>query len=504
MASKAIEKILIGVSVSLVVAGVSLSHPKISTGLMLSGVVSGSIFLFISPKPWENYHRRKQRLRQLRAKFNVVRFEKSNALKQLQSCSEKVQFTQSLNDLNQEIEQLTQRQQLEIENFNHQRKSLTLEVNDLRNLADEIANTTEREARIEAQKIKSAAAVEAQKIIDATKNSLNNTVLEPEKAAHLEVLQQIQFEKQAALSELERVQNLQEKTRAAIERMKESAQKEHLALKEKIKKQAQQQFLNEMERMQSVLQELENQINLLTTENQMLRNDLDAMDEPILPEGWNGHEIHARGIIEFYKEIGIKLDYKLSFKEGDRVVVRVLPREEKIGEQQLRKFSDRLQRKFGLSELPKIVTTAGTVQFDIRLLELQNPVIEVYQPLMVQEVRASSVPQLPEFVHPEMPTAEARSHLERMQQREFRPPKNRFSPFEKLSESEREWVLWLYNFCEIKDQNTIIFTVWQNTRGRGVTQGVGQAYMSAREKLHKIFDEAGIPRRKANNASYDI
>jgi hypothetical protein len=307
----------------------------------------------------------------------------------------------------------------------------------------------------------------------------------------------VNFERENAIAEVERLTNLQEKTRIAIEKMKSMAQAEHSRIKETLIHQAQQQFLKEMEQVNEMLEVAENQIRLLTTENQMLRGELDQIDEPQYPEGWREHEIYARGIIDFYKQMGIKLDYKLSFREGDRIVVRVVPREEKVGEQQLRKFHDRLQRKFDLSQLPNIVTAAGTIQFELKLLELQNPVIEVYEKFNQPIAQLPySQPQL----HPELVDIEqVRSHLEVTRQRDFIPPNTRFSPFEKLTQLERDWVLWLWNTCRIQDQNLILHTVWKNTRGRGVSQGVGQSYTAARSKLHQILDDSGIPRRKNNN-----
>jgi hypothetical protein len=113
----------------------------------------------------------------------------------------------------------------------------------------------------------------------------------------------------------------------------------------------------------------------------------------------------------------------------------------------------------------------------------------------VQELPRQPMPQLPQYQHPEVRTAEVQAQLNRQQQREFQPPKTRFSPFEETTQTEREWVLWLYNFCGIKDQNTIISIVWKNTRGTGISQGAGQPYRAARAKLHAIMDSLCIPRR---------
>jgi hypothetical protein len=391
-----------------------------------------------------------------------------------------------------------QEQESLINQLKQEKKILRQEVSELRRLSNEIASNAEREARIEASKIKQQAQTEAHQIIEATKANLKNTVLEPEKNAHLEVLAQIQHDKTSALNELERVQNLHEKTLSAIEKMKKAAHNEHFSIKQKLEKQAKAKYLKEIERVNEILEEMQNQINLLTSENQLLRSELESLDEPQYPEGYREHEVYARGIIDFYKALGTKLDYKLSYREGDKIIVRVIPREEKVGEQQLRKFSDRLKRLFDLSNLPEINTVAGTIQFDLRLIELQSPVIEVYQ--SIQQQPTQQLPPAPQL-HPEIVDIDQyRAHLEAARQREFQPPKNRFSPFEQISQTEKDWVLWLYQCCHITDQNTIIYTVWRNTKGTGVKQGVGKHYLAAREKLHKIFDEAGIPRRRANNA----
>ena len=554
MVSKPIEKILITVAVLSTLGGMNFSHPKASTALLLLGDISGSIYLFLAPKPWDVASKRREQLRRIirnRCELLKQLRQHSNSLQSTRTLTELTELiTQRQQELNQaiqekvkaevEVEELLKfaedialsaeteaqayaekikqqalheadqikqdaqlissssfnEQQNLVDELSRQREQLTLENKQLKKLADEMLAECDRTSRIEAQRIKQQATVEAQRIIEATKQSLNNTVFEPEKISHLQILAQIQSEKDVALSELERVQSLQEKTRVAIEKMKQSAQSEHLQIKKKLQEQAKAQFLREMERMQEILGEMENQIKLLTTENQMLRSEIDSLDEPQYPDGWKDHEVYARGIIDFYKGQGVKLDYKLSFKEGDRIAVRVVPREDKVGEQQLRKFHDRIQRLFDLSQLPNISTTAGTIQFDLRLCELQSPVID----LIPVSSTPYSLPPTPQL-HPELvDVQEMLEHLERAQQREFIPPNNRFSPFTQLSTTEKEWVLWLYNHCRISDQNTIIYTVWQNTRGRGISQGAGGVYIAARDKLHRIFDEAGIPRRKANNA----
>lgn len=511
MVSKKIQKILATVTITASVAGLSLSGKPSIFFLWLSGT-TGGIYLAASPKPWNQQQRWKNKVSSLRGKIShakrLIKYNLSieelklkieSSRDEAKALIENAHFLAEteLTDARSRIEISEQEAWLKLEQLEQVKKQLTLEVNQLTKLATEITGETEHKANQAALKIKQDAQAEASRIVEATKSNLQNTVFEPEKNAHLQLLSQVHLERESALAEVERLQNLQEKTRTAIEKMKTAAQAEYSRIKENLKKQAQQQFLKEMERVNEMLETAENQIRLLTTENQMLRGELDQMDEPQYPEGWREHEIYARGIIDFYKQTGIKLDYKLSFREGDRVVVRVVPREEKVGEQQLRKFHDRLQRKFDLSQLPNIVTTAGTIQFELKLLEIQSPVIEVYEKF---PANAAQLPYNQPQLHPELVDIEqVRSHLEVIRQREFIPPNTRFSPFEKLTQLERDWVLWLWNTCRIQDQNLILNTVWRNTRGRGVTQGVGQSYTSARSKLHQILDEAGIPRRKNTN-----
>jgi hypothetical protein len=487
--AKKFEKALITVAILSMLGGVNTPHPRMSVVLLLLGNISGSIFLFISPKPWEVTAKKQEQLRRI-----------INSRRELRSqVQEHLKIAQNLLTL-AESQKVVEDQLAAIEVLSSQHEQLVLENKQLKKLADDTLTECDRVSRVEAQRIKQQAEDEAKQIIEATKQSLNNTVYEPQKIAHLQVLESIQADKDAALGELERVQALHDKTQAAIERMKVKAQEEHLQIKKKIQKEAKEQYLRDMERVDAVLQELENQVKLLTTENQMLRAEISSLDEPQYPEGWRDHEIYARGIIDFYKKLGIKLDYKFSFKEGDRIAIRFIPRDEKVGEQQLRKYHDRIQRLFDLSQLPNISTTAGTIQFDLRLCELQSPVID----LIPVSTTPYSLPPTNHQLHPELVNVEEmRSHLQRVQQREFVPPEHRFSPFNQITATEREWVLWLYNHCKIHDQNTIIYTVWQNTRGRGVTQGAGGPYIAARDKLHKIFDDAGIPRQRANNAKDD-
>jgi hypothetical protein len=487
--AKKFEKAIITAAILSVIGGMNAPNPKTSVLLLLLGDISGSIYLFLAPKPWEVASKRKEQLRRITNSHREMR-------SQLKEYSRSGQALLTLAESQKAVED----QLAAIEVLSSQHEQLVLENKQLKKLADDILSECDRVSRVEAQRIKQQAEDEARQIIEATKNSLNNTVYEPQKIAHLQILESIQASKDAALGELERVQALHDKTQAAIEKMKVKAHEEHLQIKKKIRQEAKEQYLRDVERMDSVLLEMENQVKLLTTENQMLRAEIDSLDEPQYPEGWREHEIYARGIIDFYKKLGIKLDYKFSFREGDRIAVRVIPREEKIGEQQLRKYHDRIQRLFDLSQLPNISTTAGTIQFDLRLCELQSPVIDLIPVSSTPYSLSPSTPQL----HPELVNVEEmRSHLQRVQQREFVPPEHRFSPFNQTTATEREWVLWLYNHCKIHDQNTIIHTVWQNTRGRGISQGAGGPYIAARSKLHKIFDDAGIPRQRASNAKDD-
>lgn len=506
-----IQKILAVIAITAFLSGLSLSG-KPSIFLLWLSSATGGIYLAVSPKPWTSARRWKNKVSSMRGKISHSRslVKYSLSLEEMESriISSKEEANCIINQANltaltkiAEIKSYAYEQEceskLKLAKVEEAKKLLTDEVNDLKKLAAEITSETEHKAIQAASKIKIDAIAESARIIEATKSNLQNTVFEPEQIAHLQILANVNLERENAIGEVERLQGLQEKTRAAIEKMKTAAQVEHSRIKESLKKQAQQQFLKEMERVNEMLETAENQIRLLTTENQMLRSELDQLDEPQLPEGWREHEIYARGIIDFYKQLGIKLDYKLSFREGDRVVVRVVPREEKVGEQQLRKFHDRLQRKFDLSQLPNIVTAAGTIQFELKLLEMQSPVIEVYQGI---QQPIAHLPYDHPQLHPELVDIEqVRSHIEVNRLREFTPPNTRFSPFEKLTQLERDWVLWLWTTCKIQDQNLILNTVWKNTRGRGVTQGIGQSYTSARSKLHQILDEANIPRRRSGN-----
>jgi hypothetical protein len=476
-----------------------VSPPKPSAVFSWLGFTTGGIYLVVEPKPWQVSRKKRDRISSIYRRRSR-HWGEVLELRQRLACSESLVTLQQKHAMTEsQIEELKSNAQSLIEAKFVQAEQLTREVNDLQKLADEIAGSADREARIKAAAVVREAQSTADKIITATRENLEVTVFAPEREAHQYVLGQIEASKLSAIAQLERLQGLQEKTRVAIEKMKIAAQAEHTAIKKKLQEQAKAQFLREMERVNQIIEQLENQIKLLTTENQMLRGELDTLDEPKYPEGYSDHEIYSRGIIDFYKQMSIKLDYKLSFREGDRVVCRFLPREEKIGEQQLRKFHDRVQRKFDLTELPQITTTAGTIQFELRLREMQSITPEIRDIQVTHVVPLPYSQQTPQL-HPELSSVEEmRSHLERAQQREFIPPDNRFSPFEQLTQMERDWVLWLWQTCKLQDQNLILNTVWRNTRGKGIKQGVGQSYIAARTKLHRILDEAGIERRRGNN-----
>lgn len=346
-----------------------------------------------------------------------------------------------------------------------------------------------------AESIITQAKEQSKEIIANTKASLHSTVYEPQEIAHQELLNRILIEKDAAITELERIQSLQEKTRVAIDKMKRAAQEENQAYRKKIQVTLEKQFNAQLQKMQKVLEEMEAQLHLVTSENLLLKQELAEKDNPMFPEGWSDHEIYARGIIEFYNApgIGIVLDYKLSMRDRESVIVRVVPRDALIGEQKLRSYSDRLERKMDLAELPLIVTVAGTIQFTLRPSQMRNPASSEF-------VNVASAPvlktQTPTFILPEVPKEQVRQQLEGMMLQDFEPPRYRYSPFEPISETERQWVLWLWKVCKIQNQNLIMQAVWKNKRGGGVTQGVGDSYQAARKKLHKILDEAGIQRRE--------
>ncbi|NJL09373.1 MAG: hypothetical protein HC908_01605 [Calothrix sp. SM1_7_51] len=348
----------------------------------------------------------------------------------------------------------------------------------------------------EARTIKLHAEADAEEIKASARNSLQETVYGPEQQAHSYALQQIQEQKEATLSELERLQRLAEKVEAAIEKMKDDANLKNQKYREKLKKEANQQVQKELEIMQGVLEDLENQLKLVTSENQFLKQELEELDKPDYPEGWSEHETYARAIIGFYEKIYIKLDYKMSMRENNRVLVRVIPRETKVGEQQLRTYVDRLKRAMDLSEYPTITTTAGCIQFELRLVQLERPIVETYEPVLLRT--AAPAPQLPDIVHPEVSPESTRKILDKLQLQSFEPPRERYSPMEPLTETERLWVLWLWRVCNIRDQNTIMSIVWKNTRGRGVVPGASQSYNRARDKIHQILDEAAIQRRRNN------
>ena len=380
----------------------------------------------------------------------------------------------------------------------------------MKQLSNQIALEAEAEAEIIATEIKAAAAAEAEEMKRRTRESLHNTIVEPDKIAHQELLKQHEQERQEVIAEIERLQKISQQvdveiaekikiTEATITEKKKLAGEEYKRIKKELTEQAQQQFEAELNKMQDVLEQLNNQIKHLESENQMLRSELKSLDLPRLPEGCSFQEIYAKGLIEFYRILGIKLDYDSAFKEGDKLRIRVVPREKKVGEQQLRTYSDRLQREMKLTELPDIATVEGTIQFLIKLVEIQQliPTPNTQHPIPNSQYPTSNTQLLtPELVHPEISTEQAREFLQQREYQNFQPPERRFNPKEPITQTERDWVLWLWNFCKIQDQNTILRTVWKNSRGSGVKPGAGSIYRSARERLHQILDEAGLDRRE--------
>jgi hypothetical protein len=85
------QKILIGIAAFAVVLGVNFSHPKISPSLLLLGVLSGSTYLIIAPKPWIKSSLRRQRFlkkfsqyRDARSQFREL--SKRVGIEQLPNC----------------------------------------------------------------------------------------------------------------------------------------------------------------------------------------------------------------------------------------------------------------------------------------------------------------------------------------------------------------------------------------------------------------------------------
>ena len=509
-----IQKVILITSLIAVVLGANSSNRKVSSSLLLLGFASSSFYCLITPKPWEAAKVRRQKYREIFSKLHGLRAHNSELVNQTNLSDSADELREKISLLERTREQLesdcesleqmaeefkseaqakaVRKYESTLSQLEEEKRQMLSEVSELKKLADEITSNTERNARLDAAKIKQAAEEQSRKMVEATEANLQLTVYGPKEESHLLLLREISEKRQTATAELERLLGLQEKTRLAIEKMKQQAQQEHTRIKERITKKAKEQYLRDVEKFNQVIEEQQNQLKLLTTQNQMMQLEIESYDEPTYPEGARIDEIYATGIINFYKTVGYKLDYKNSWRDRDKVVVRVVPREDKVGEKQLRSFHDRLQRKFDLSELPTIVTTSGCIQFELKLIELQTPVVEL--------ISAPSTPSpqfSPSVIHPELISAsDVRSHIAEVEKKHFIPPLQRYSPFEPLTQTEKDWVIHLYQVGGINDQNTIMNIVWKNTRGRGVSQGVGQSYIRAREKLHRIMDEAGIPRRK--------
>jgi len=510
------EKMLLGLTGLCLIVGLVGGKSKFSVYARSVFLLSSGSYLVLSVKPWQAKESERLYLQGLerdlvglRSQLNVLHQGKHRTLRELRLARKLKVSSDRCKELRKSGAKLDEISDLEarIKLLSQQHNNYRKEIPELRKLSNQIALEAEQEAEIIASEIKLAAETEAEEIKRKTRESLQNTIVEPDKIAHRELLQQLESDRQSVIAEIERLQIISqqveaeisekiEKTEAVISEKKKLAAEQNNQIKKDIQQKAQEQFQAQMQKMQDVLEQLNNEIRSLESENQMLRAELQSLDLPRLPEGWSFQETYARALIEFYKCLGIKLDYESSFKEADKLRIRVVPREKKVGEQQLRGYSDRLQREMKLTELPDIATIDGTIQFLIKLVEIQQLKPAQLPTPKNQYPTPTAQLLIPEVVHPEISTEEAREFLQKREYQDFQPPQSRFNPKEPITQIERDWVTWLWNFCKIQDQNTIMRTVWKNSRGSGIKPGAGSIYRAARERLHEILDNAGIDRRE--------
>jgi len=385
------------------------------------------------------------------------------------------------------------------------KESLEEEIKELKVLSEDIVKEADSKAIYVAKTIESKAIEKANALIKNAQDSLQEIYLTPIRNAHEEALRELNNQKLAAQQELERVCKIAMATQSEIERLKTTAQQEHQETRQSLIDEANQLAIERIQKMQEFVIDLESEIHNLTSENDLLKQELEDSSKSIYPPGWSFAETYAHGLIRLYEEIGIKLEYKVSLRERNDLIIRVVPRNLKTGEKNLRSYSDRVQRIMQLEDLPEITTIAGTIQFRLVPLEMRTLSGEFEREIKNSSDYAPPVTipaQILTSAHPELTVQEQQEVLERSLLQNFVKPQYRYLPHEPLCQGERNWVLHLWLIAQITDQNVVINQVWKNTQGRGVSPGAGKCYAAAKRKLHQILTDAGIDFMQRKRTDY--
>lgn len=249
----------------------------------------------------------------------------------------------------------------------------------------------------------------------------------------------------------------------------------------------QQEKLQLLAEQEQEVQGLRSQLQQIAAQLVHAQERIDELEGPIWAEGYEEDKVASRAIQEIlFKHGGFKTEYRRSWTDGGYINALLYIHEP--NERKVRSFFGLMQQDMNLAECPVVTVEAGGFRFTVRPRSLMQ--------LPPTSAERSDAPQLEAL--PEMPAPapsmiavneeEAIALNEQLFFENYKPPQIKFRPIGEIKEAERLWVkwLWLYKSPPLRSQNEVMRIIWDAKAGNNNT------YLKARERLHKILEEAGI------------
>ncbi|BDA71559.1 hypothetical protein CAL7716_057250 [Calothrix sp. PCC 7716] len=236
---------------------------------------------------------------------------------------------------------------------------------------------------------------------------------------------------------------------------------------EKIEAELEEDKQNFLKHQQAEIGAYKDEIALLRSQLAEAEAEITRYEFPRMPEGVNREDVAARRVIEILRDCKLICDFRGAWIEDGFVIVRVRPR--RGGEKEVSKWANRIHIELNLVSPPEVSTQQGAVQLRMAPQEMVS---------------------LP-LVNPKSPSPEPDGDLEEALH-SFVEPRLVLDPHGPIRPLERRWVLWLWNYCspQVRNKKNVIRRVWGATNG-----AKPEKFRAARERLHKILDDAGIPYR---------
>ena len=307
----------------------------------------------------------------------------------------------------------------------------------------------------------------------------------------------------------EHEQELQEQVETANQNLANQLEAE----RQELEAAANQQVTEFTQHYEGQLARLQGEIEILASEKSQLLETIAKYDKPLLPPNRNEANTWAHAIIEYYCSLKkpIKLDYYGALMHESRAVVSVTahrnPQDEveTVSLGSLKAHSESLRRVLVLAEPPAIEISKGCYQFVLTPHTEVNATLNLgaaTTPEVVDRGSATSTAIVPEVLPAEdIPlVSKAVATMNRPPKAanlldlvNFPVPADRFDPKAPLCDDEKLWVRYLWYCKNVRTQREIIFTVWKNSKGNGISSGgSGSYYQSAKRKLDLIKKEFGL------------